>query len=293
MERGKTVLLTSVAVLVGWGFVPSTCAETVVFRDGFENGDGGLVSTRADDAFDALDVPWYQDQNNTTVTVQDDAFSGAGSQRALQLHPNGSINTFRRIAGTFPAVTLGDRNGDRLVLRFDFRLHNGYAIANNTWGFRFGLYDGKTTPVAIDWTTFNNNPAVTDDTGYYVRLGTGTSASTGIVKEPAGDNPTGGTQAGTDITDAGMTAVAINNYAAHRAELTVERISATSLKLRLAVDGTVVATATDTGSVAPSGLVTRFTQVYFANGNVVHDVRVDNVTLTAIPVPRGTVVLLK
>ena len=47
------------------------------------------------------------------------------------------------------------------------------------------------------------------------------------------------------------------------------------------------------GSTAPAGLITAFSQVYVANGNVSHEFLIDNVRLQTVAAPTGALLLVQ
>jgi hypothetical protein len=269
------LLVSTVALML----LVSSAGATTVFFDTFENGPTGQVSTKGNDSWDASDVAWYSALARGTLTIANDTFAGGTSQRAM-LFSNTTNDFFRRYGTNFAAVTPANI-GDKLILSFDVRLNSSPITANQN-GFRFGLYNsGGTVTTTDNGNNLNQPPEQNNDFGYYARISTGSPAAlaSDIVREPAGDNPLGGTIGGTALA-IGASPVSINDNVKHTLSMSIERTGASAYTLQITVDGVLKATAVDGTPISNS-----FDGVYIGNGNTDMNFTVDNVLLQIVPEP--------
>ena len=267
----KSLALAALSVPV---LLTGQAHAVVVALDTFENGvNVGETSTKGNDAFDPTDLAWFSALDFGVASLQNDIFAGGGSQKALQL---ASPDTFRRVGAAFASTTLGANTGDKIVLSFDMRLAE--TPTANQVGFRFGLYNSAGTSIVSDNPQGTTQPtAQNDDFGYVVKISTGAPATleNSITDEPAGDNPTGGTTVGTVIGNA-ASPVTINDQLKHSFSLTLERAGASLINLSFIADGILKTTAVDATPFLT------FDTIYFAQGNLSTDFRIDNVRVETI-----------
>ena len=250
----------------------STTQAAVVFDDTFE--DGGRTN-----GSDPTDIVWYVANQNITLGVVNNSFAGGSSTKALQAD-QGTTDAFKRVMGQFSSTSLAD--GDTLSLSFAFRSVTA-TPANNSNGFRFGIYNSNGTKITVDEPSTGYNSAAgtreDDDFGYNVRIPTGTAASPDLIDEAAGDNTLGGAIA-PSIRNAGPTSIGVNSTAAHLIEVLIAR-TGSQLDFTLKYDTATVATGTDSGSI-----ITTFDAVYFGTGSTTNfDYMIDNVKLEIVPEP--------
>jgi hypothetical protein len=263
----KITFLVTVFVLA-MSTLSATALTTNVF-DTFE--DGNKLATGS------LDGNWYSALSQGQAVITNDTFAGGGSTKALLLT---SPDSFRRMSATFAGVTLGSTSGDTITLSFDMRLTS--AIANNAFGFRFGLYNSAGTSITNDNPNGLSQPTQqNDDFGYFVRFGTGANspANNNLLREPGIDNPTGG-DTGSQTILSTNTVYSINDSLKHSFTLQLMRTNTTQMALAYWYDGNLVS-----GVIQASPLTSSFDTIYFAKGSVTTDFAVDNVLLTSIVIP--------
>lgn len=262
----------------------------IIVNETFSDGDRTNGS-------DALDVPWFalsmptppSSPASLSVNVAPDPVLGTGN--ALSVDIPSFSNTGSRpthcVLATFGPVSLGVCVGDSLTLRFDFRL-----LANTSRpdpaGFRFGIWNSAGTSVTND--DFASDYVITDDDfGYLLTVGTGGANGYEILREPAGyGSILGGPGSVLLFRDASNEAPSINDTEKHTAAFTLERLSASSVRLSLAVAG-------KTGSAvdSSSSLVDTFDEIAMCGEMSDLDFAIDNIVIetNCVPEPSSLVLL--
>jgi|GEM_PF-3682677 len=205
--------------------------STVLLNDTFDTG----TPTAANDAGDPLDTEW---SGGTALTLAADTTLGAGN--AINL--DDGTGTFAGLTGSFSGRALTNV-GDALKLTFVFRYAE--APANNSAGFRFGLFNSA-------------------GDGYAVQHGTGGSTGYVLVRG------TGGFGSGSTAIVASSSKATINDQLKHTLSFTLQK-AANGIAITGVVDGVTI-TGTDT--VLPA---ITFDTVCIRNGNMSANFRADSI----------------
>lgn len=241
--------------------------------------DGGRTN-----GADALDSAWYF-TNGPTVGVGAETIlpGNTPTGNALSLTTTSTSTTiFRRLAGEFTAQSLANV-GDSITLSVDFRMTTLGTTGNTNRGFKVGLFNNNGTSLTADVATTAEATitSLSDDKGYFVGIGTGTTGTTAIMKE---NGLAASFMAGTDIdylTPSGGLSPQIGDLLAHSLVLTITKDTAGTLKVDFTLDGGAV----DLTSGGGTTLVTSFNEVGFSNGAYQTGFVIDNINVTTIPEP--------
>ncbi|BCU79179.1 autotransporter-associated beta strand repeat-containing protein [Luteolibacter sp. LG18] len=206
-------------------------------NDGFDTAS----PTIGNDSGDALDLGWTG--GGATLTLAADTTFGTGN--ALNMDATG---TFSGISAPFDPRSLVN-TGDSLKLSFDFRYTQ--TVANNSGGFRFGLFND-------------------DGDGFGIQHGTGGATNYSVTEDTGADG--GFNSGGTVGTLTAGSHTSLNDQLKHTATFTLLK-TATGMMVTGTVDGATIS-ATDTTPV-----ITTFTTIFIRNGGINADLRVDNVKL--------------
>lgn len=260
MNRPSKQVVWSLAALL---CLVTAQAQSVIVNDPFT--DGGRTN-----GADPLDIPWFSLTTSPVLSVVDDS-GGLGSGNALQAAPDTNV----QLVGVVPTITTLANVGESLVLTMDFRFN--VAPVGSFSGFRFGLFNSNGTSVTGD----NSGVAgpAANDFGYGFTFGTGAASNNAVsIFKSASGVPLAST--GGSITATG-TPFTVSNALAHHLQITLTRLTATSLGIEFRFDGSVVATATDASSPFIS-----FDEIYaVTNAQSGRNYLLDNVTLQFIPEP--------
>ncbi|MEX2382265.1 MAG: PEP-CTERM sorting domain-containing protein [Opitutales bacterium] len=254
----------------------------LIFSDNFESATNSNLTNNNNVVTSTL--TWYSALEDGRVRAVEDTVLGGAGNTALELT---SPDTFRRMGGQFTSTTLSATEGEALELRFDMRFTE--SPANNIYGFRFGLYNSNGTLMTQSNPNGKNQPdEQNDDFGYYTRMASGTAtATTELIREPSGNNPTGGaTVTGEVILTNSGTPARIEDQLMHSFVYTLTRLSGGDLGFTVRMDGNLIGSAVDTDPLTGT-----FDTLYFSKGNISSDFTVDNVQLSVIPEP-GTLLLM-
>ncbi len=263
----QTPLILAAIALCAIALPTASHAQVVVLNDTFEDG-------RTNDVPNTLDAGWFLRFTNANLSLGTGADATIGTGDALVYTANGAVASL--ITGVMStSATLGSNINDAVILTLDFHFTGG--IANNTAGFRLGLFNSNGTT-----TTADNSAAPDNDIGYFGTFGTGTTPGVGIYEQantntrPGNSlNTAGFTTVGTDAT------VGINDTTSkHSAEFQIIRLSATDIGLRLYYDGSLVASRNDSSISATS-----FDSVIINPGIAGVSFNIDNVLVQTAVIP--------
>lgn len=207
---------------------------------------------------DPLDADWYSQGGSIDLAVEDD-------QSNLK---SGNALSFANNSGGALVVPLGaDRTlvdlGDQLHLSFRLRFTNH---VNSATGLRFGLYDDGGTAVAVDDDGNSSN-----DSGYAVRIATGTSTGSDLVEEAGG---TGLILSGADVTSLSSEAsLDLDENAVTLAEIVLSKTDG-GVQIEAFIDETLVLNFTDTAGT----VYTNFNQLAIATDSGT-DLLLDDVSM--------------
>ena len=211
----KNALVTASVAALAAATLAGTAGAAVLVNDGFDGAAGDT------------NTPFFVARNNSsgniTVATADDPTLGTGN--ALMV----TANSGRSVAATFADTALAD--GDSISLSFDLRLAG--TIPASDRGFRFGLYNNGGTAITADTAGTAQSD---DDSGYIVRLDTGT-ATTNSVAQISGDPAAtllGGTLPGVNGSS-DLAGYALTTTDAHSAVFTIAR-SGDTLALTFQLD---------------------------------------------------------
>ncbi|GEM_PF-4618357 len=248
--------------------------SATIMSDSFES----VGATPGADANDPLDIAYFDRLNRTTFSVVTDSVLGGAGNQALRVDSTQSFNvhvgTLYNSGGDVPAsVSLGSAAGDQLSFGFDFRIDGN--ISNNGSAFRFGLYNGSGT-------TSDNDSSSDSSTGYRIRFGTGSSSGISLNRElgVANEILLGSSSDFVNVINGSPSGVSINDNVAHSVSLLFTRRGDSGVDISVNLDGSEVATGTDS-----SGYVDSFNEVAFGNGNASNDYHFDNIRIETLPIP--------
>lgn len=252
----RASLSKAFALLAILGMVSVASAQTTLLNDTF--GD----NSRADGP-GLLDTAWYTTLaagTNLTASSGTMVFAGA-DVRAVGAFAGGASQTIA--------------TGWALDLTFNFT----FAAAPTANGalVRFGLYNAMGTLATGDASTADDN-----DRGYWAYLNT-TAGLTDFRKETNADTSVLGGADGVDLdaVGAGSAAPALGT-STHTAELILQRTGASSMLLKLLVDGTELYSITDTS--ATTDFLT-FNEVGIGRASTAQTMSVDNIQVVYSQVP--------
>lgn len=218
----------------------------------FDDTFASAGATVGNDANDPNDTAWSSISGGMTLSVAANAAIGSGS--ALNVVSSG---TFRNVLTSFADVDL--KVGEKIVASFDATL---LTVENNSAGFRFGFYDNASTAVANE--------------GYFVQVGTGTSAGLATLVDPAsGGSFLGGSGNQVLVTDGVFN---LDESDAHYYEWIITRTGEDSALLELYIDGILRQTVVDA-----AGAFNRFGAFGFATGGASTDFALDNIVVDYVP----------
>ncbi|MBI1370684.1 MAG: hypothetical protein GC162_18760 [Planctomycetes bacterium] len=227
-----------------------------VFDDNF---DTGASPTTGNDGDDPNDAAWTAIGGSIALVTDDNLAAGQiGSNKAMSFTTSG---TFQKIRTQFTDTP--DIVGTKVSASFDFRVVNAENVAA---GLRFGLYDDGSNTAA--------------DTGYFVSIATGTATGVTFIEDGSttqGDFLGGGGQ----ITLGTVANYDLDESVAHFAQLLLEHLSATTMRLSLYIDGVFIGSALDT-----SVTTTHFGAFGISSGGTSNDFIIDNVSVDyMVPAP--------
>jgi len=288
---GKTLRLMKTLRLAFFGAAVALSLphlQAVVLTDPFTDGNkaGGA---------DNSGINWFDRSVNTTLSINNTAAPTlTGNALHLNMTANASLAGTdvknRGLVGVMNTTFTPTEIGHYISLTFDFQIR---ATQNNTTatppatfttspsaslaGLTFGFYSSNGTNHIADNGTESDN-----DKGFRASIATGPTAATNLYRET--NSAAGGlgvTDSGdsVDVTDLGATAVAINDFAKHTAELSLTLTSLGTYTLAMKVDGATVATGTSATMDYNS-----FDEIVFSQGGG-NNISFDNVVVTIIPEP--------
>jgi len=252
--------------IVSWAAVwlaGGTAGAQILIQDAFTDGD-------LTNGADPYDVAWFRATAEPALSVSE--LAGAGTGNSLLFDSSG---TFRRTYAPFTESLLSI--GDTLTLSF-----NVYVVSvpsNNTAAFRFGLFNQETDFIDAD----GQDGRTANDFGWANQMGIGVN---GIVigSEPAGNTILGGASPSGISSIPGATTTPSNlgvgvNYSL---VYTIERLNASSGIAKIFLDSIEIASGTRTGLTDADFT---FDLLAVGTGSTVVDMRLDNVSLAAVPEP--------
>ncbi|MCH8513978.1 MAG: hypothetical protein LAT83_20315, partial [Kiritimatiellae bacterium] len=215
---------------------------SMIFADNFESATNSNLNNNNNVV--TSNLTWYSALGLGRVRAVEDTVLGGAGNTALEMF---SPDTFRRMSGQFTATTLSATVGEALQLSFDMRFTE--APASNIYGFRFGLFNSNGTLMTQSNPNGNSQPTVQDDDfGYYIRMATGpATATTELIREPAGNNPLGGPVVpGEAILTNSATPTRIEDQLVHNFVFTLTRLSGGDIGLSVLMDGNLIGSAVET-----------------------------------------------
>ncbi len=248
-------------------------APGTLLNETFTDGDRATGS-------DAMDTSWYF-TNGPIVSVGTDTVLPGNTLSLTTTSTSTSI--FRRLAGEFTSQSLTNV-GDKITLSLDFRLTSLGTSGNTNRAFKVGLFNNNATSITADVTTTAESTitSLSDDKGYFVGIGSGTTGTTALMRE---DGTGASFMAGTDIaylTPASGTFPQIQDLLLHTLVFSVEMDSTSTMKVNFMLDGDPLKSLTAGGGTT---LYTTFNEVGFSNGAYQTGFVIDNIKVEYIPEP--------
>jgi hypothetical protein len=257
------------------GLLAESSHAAIRFYDDFEDG-------RTDQESNPSDIGFYTRFSSTAtgttrLSTPIDLTLGTGQALLIANQASGS----GPVVGVFREAISLTEIGSSLRLSFDFRLT---TINDSFDGFQFGFGDSNGTAATGD-----NQSATDNDHSYFGSIATGAATPTSeIFKQPASANTRFGNSPRTNgfSTLGADNDVAINDLDKHSAEFWITRTSASTLELRLLVDGSILARREETEVIS-----TTFDEVFFKRNINGSAVAIDNVTIDVVPEPASALLL--
>jgi hypothetical protein len=268
----KIVFLGAAMMLVAFLPLTARAAPITWLNDTFT--DGGRTN-----GADALDTAWYF-TNGPTVTV--------GTDLSLTTTST-STSIFRRLAGEFTAQSLTNV-GDSITLSMDFKMTSLGTSGNTNRAFRVGLFNTNSSSLTADSTTTAESTVtnLSNDTGYFVGIGTGTTGTTSLMRE---DGTGASFMAGSDIaylTPTGGLSPQIGDLLAHTLIFKITKDSASTVLVDFTLDGGSVDLTAGGGTTT----YTTFNEVGFSNGAYQTGFVIDNITVVTDTIPEPATLAL-
>jgi len=279
MMKMTKIMYIGAAMLL---LLPLVAGAATVLNDTFTDGDRTDGTDAQDTAWFSVCVPIVSVGTDTTLTN--------GNTLSLTTAST-STSIFRRLVGEFTTQSLTNV-GDKITLSLDFRMASLGTTGNTNRGFKVGLFNTNGSSMTADGTssaepTSSTPNATSNDTGYFVGIGTGTTGTTALMRE---DGIGATFMAGTDIaylTSSTGTSPQIQDLLAHSLTFTITKDSETTLQIDFNLDGGDI----DLTSTGGSTLITSFNEVGFSTGSYQTGFVIDNVNVEFIPEP-ATIALL-
>ena len=285
----KIVFLGVAMMLVAFLPLAARAAPGTWLNEKFTDGDRATGT-------DTLDTSWWSTEKPIVNVGAETILPGnTPTGNALSLTTTStSTSIFRRLAGGFTSQSLTNV-GDSITLSLDFRMTSLGTSGNTNRAFKVGLFNNNGTPLLADGTsslepTSTTLTALSDDKGYFVGIGSGTTGTTALARED-GTGPT--FMAGTDLAYLTPTAglsPQIQDLLAHSMVFTVTLDSASTVRIDFTLDGGLV-DLTAGGGTIPYTPFTIFNEVGFSNGAYQTGFVIDNINVSTIPEP-ATLALL-
>lgn len=243
-------------------------ASTIVVDERFS--DGGWT-----DGADPLDMSWFKSRQDMEVTVFTDSIIAGGNALHVDTVSVAGMPRSNFIVGTFDALALGPRIGDKITFSFDFHF-TGTVPADSGSNLRFGVFSSAGTPIASDVYADGQ-----DDPGYAVGFEASRSLFAGVIKRWVGTDIGGPDGIILPTTTSGSPGDLSDTSTKHTAEITVQRLTNTSNMIRLEMGG-LQATAID---AAPDRFENFSEIVIRGSYKKTLDFAVDNVRVAVHSVP--------
>jgi hypothetical protein len=284
-------------------------AAPVTITDGLgdadRNNDGATDGSVVTDAGDvgikwlAMDALGDGTPNPTIVIVDDSA--GIGSGNADYMDQAG--NNFEMYAPLGQAVSID--LGETMIVSFDIRYEAGTAALSGNNQLRFGTWNADEanfhtagpTDFGIAEGDFDaGQPGALADTGFQIRVNTGTSTSTPTIAEEFNINTILGGSGDADSivpTSAGGTLPAITDDLKHTIQMVVSRT------MEGGVEGTRISVTIDGAGnlsgfepIGDGSVTSTFEWDYLAFNNTVQaEYFIDNLSVTVVPEPASLVLM--